>query len=87
MLTGGFNADTFVFADSFGTDTITDFAATNDFERIDLSAVTEIVDFADLAANHMLQSGADVVIVDGTGATITLMNVDLSDLGAADFIF
>ena len=85
-LTGGFNADTFVFADGFGTDTITDFAATNDYEKIDLSAVTGIVDYADLLADHMAQSGSDVVITDGSN-TITLQNVDLADLGAADFIF
>ncbi|ORE96929.1 glycerophosphodiester phosphodiesterase family protein [Aurantimonas sp. 22II-16-19i] len=85
-LTGGFNADSFVFADAFGNDTITDFAATNDYEKIDLSAVSGIVDYADLLADHMAQSGSDVVITDGSN-TITLQNVDLADLGATDFIF
>jgi len=51
-----------------------------------LSAVLNIDDFADLLANHMAQSGADVVITDGTNS-LTLDNVNLSDLDANDFIF
>ncbi|MEZ5714939.1 MAG: calcium-binding protein [Paracoccaceae bacterium] len=39
VLTGNFNADQFVFADGHGDDTITDFEATNNAEKIDLSAV------------------------------------------------
>ena len=86
-LIGGFNADTFVFEDGFGNDTIEDFSATNDFEKIDLSAVSEIADLSDLIDNHMSQVGLDVVIDDGLGNTITLLNVTLSNLDSADFIF
>ena len=87
MLEGGVQADQFVFEDGFGNDTITDFASLNNAERIHLTNVTEITDFQDLVDNHMVQDGADVVISDGLGNTITLLGVNLSDLGAADFVF
>jgi hypothetical protein len=86
-LIGGYNADTFIFADGFGQDTIADFEALNPFERIDLSGVTAITNFADLHDNHLFQIGADVVIDTGDGSTITLTGTDLSDLDASDFIF
>lgn len=86
-LTGDENTDTFVFADGFGEDLITDFAALNDAERIDLAGVSAITDFADLLAHHMSQTGADVLIDDGAGNTITLLGVSLGDLQAADFLF
>ncbi|MCQ0988131.1 calcium-binding protein [Jiella marina] len=85
-LNGGLDADTFVFADGFGQDTVTDFEELNDLEKIDLSAVTAITDFADLSANHLTQSGTDAVITDGAN-TITLNNVNIADLDAGDFIF
>jgi Ca2+-binding RTX toxin-like protein len=85
-LTGDFNADTFFFADGFGDDIVTDFDANNDNERIDLHSVTNIVDFADLMANHAAQSGNRVVISDGSDS-ITLLGVQLADLDAIDFIF
>ena len=49
--------------------------------------MTEITDFQDLIDNHMSQVGADVVIADGLGNTITLLGVTLSDLDAVDFVF
>ena len=87
ILTGGFNADVFVFEGAFGNDIITDYAATSDAEDIDLSGVASIVNFTDLLNNHATQVGADVVIDDLLGNTITLQNVDISDLNVADFIF
>lgn len=86
-LTGGNQADEFAFADGWGNDTITDFAATNNAENIILRDVTEITDFDDLLANHMSQVGEDVVISDGLGNTITLLGVSLSDLDVEDFVF
>ncbi|ORE91585.1 calcium-binding protein, partial [Aurantimonas sp. 22II-16-19i] len=85
-LTGDFNADTFVFANGFGKDTITDFDEFNNSEKIDLAGVTEIIDFADLAANHLTQVGANAVITDGVD-TITILNANIADLDANDFIF
>ena len=87
VLQGNFNWDIFVFSDGFGQDVITDFDALNVFEKIDLAGVGSITDFADLAANHMSQVGADVVIDALGGNTITLQGVNLADLGADDFIF
>ena len=87
LLTGNFNADRFVFGEGWGDDTITDFAATVDAEKIDLSGVAAITGFTDLSNNHMSQVGSDVVISDLAGNTITLSGVTLGDLDANDFIF
>ena len=48
LLFGRFNADTFVFTDGHGNDTIGDFASRNNFERIDLSGISAINSLADL---------------------------------------
>lgn len=86
-LWGRFNADTFIFAAGFGRDRVMDFDALNALERIDLSGVTAIADLADLLANHARQAGADVVIDDLAGNTITLVGVKIGDLDATDFLF
>jgi Ca2+-binding RTX toxin-like protein len=91
-LTGNFNADRFVFTDGHGQDTITDFEATNNAEKIDLSAVSAIASLADLnlgsaTTGAATQVGANVVIDTGGGNSITLAGVSLSDLDASDFIF
>ena len=89
-LEGRFNADRFVFSDiasGFGNDTITDFAATNQFERIDLSDIAAITNLNDLLNNHAQQIGADVLITAGAGSTILLEGVDLGQLDSTDFIF
>ncbi len=87
VLIGNYNWDTFFFAGMFGDDVILDFEALNTFEKIDLSAIVSIVDFADLAASHMSQAGSDVLIDDLGGNTITLRNVSLADLDATNFLF
>ena len=83
--TGGAGSDTFIW--NGGADIIVDFAATNDAEQIDISAMGTISDFADLSGNHASQSGADVLIDAGSGNTLTLENVSLAALDTADFIF
>ena len=90
LMAGAFNADIFVFADfggGFGADTISDFEATNVFERIDLRLVSSIRDLDDLLTNHVQQVGSDVLIDAGGGNTILLQNVDRNDLDQTDFIF
>ena len=82
---GGAGDDTFVF--SGDQDTLLGFEATNTAERIDLSGVGAITDFADLAANHMSQVGGNVVISDGLGNQLTLDSIALNTLDAGDFIF
>ncbi len=84
-LSGGADSDTFVF--SVGQDVVQDFAVAGASDQVDLSAVTSITDFADLSASHLSQSGADAVIDDLGGNTMTLLNVDINDLLASDFIF
>ena len=87
ILEGGFNADTFIFRPRFGNDTIRDFEASNDAEKIDLSAIETISSFDDLLSLHISQVNKNVVIDDGNGSTITLIDVDLVDLGETDFRF
>ena len=87
LITGGGNWDVFVFDGDFGNDRITDFNVANAYEHIDLSGVGAITAFADLLANHADQVGADTVINDGLGNTITLSGVSLSALTADDFVF
>ncbi|WP_299723395.1 calcium-binding protein [uncultured Tateyamaria sp.] len=92
LLFGRFNADVFVFADGHGQDTIGDFAARNDFERIDLrdvSAISELndLDLSSSTTGAATQSGSDVLIATGDSNWIVLSDTNLSDLDANDFIF
>ncbi len=86
-LTGDGGSDRFVFSGAFGIDRITDFDAVDNAEKIDLAAVAAITDYTDLENNHMAQVGADVVISDGLGNTITLVGVSLAALDQNDFAF
>lgn len=85
-LTGGGNADIFVFATGDGQDVIFDFDVLSTLEKLDLSALALVVDYADLTANHMVQAGADVLISAGADQ-IRLIDVNLADLDGTDFIF
>ncbi|MEB8388977.1 calcium-binding protein [Rhodobacteraceae bacterium KMM 6894] len=87
VMTGDFNADIFVFANGHGRDRIDDFEATNNFEKIDLSAITAITGMSDLISNHLIQSRSNIVIDTGSGGLITLSNVSADDLDENDFIF
>ncbi len=80
-LRGGGDGDTFVFSD--GVDQVADFGAS---DQIDLSSVAAITDFTDLQATH-LSGGANAVISDGLGNTLTLLNVAEGSLVEGDFIF
>lgn len=86
-LYGGSGADDFFFRSGQGANVIHDFNATNNAEDIVLTDVTAIRSFYDLSNNHMEQVGADVVIADGAGLTITLRDVNINDLDANDFLF
>ncbi|MGV6848136.1 MAG: hypothetical protein ACWA5A_07140 [Marinibacterium sp.] len=86
-LSGGGGDDTFVFAGRFGADAITDFDALRNGEKIDLSGVAAIKSWKDLSRNHLSDAGADVIIDDLNGNTITLENMSLADLNAGDFLF
>ena len=87
IMNGGNGDDVFVFSNEFGHDVIEDFEANNSSEKIDLSDVSSITNYADLSANHLTQSGSNVIIDAGGGNTIELSGVNLGDLGSDDFIF
>ena len=90
-LTGAAGNDTFVFTDSWGIDTIVDFDV-SDLERIDLSALSNITDFADLVANHARETAGVLEFFDGANI-IRLSGHTLAELGTglaiseADFVF
>ena len=86
LLIGGGGLDRFVFDDFSNSDRIRDFNANNNREKIDLRDVTAITDFADLKANHMTQTGADVLISAGA-VTILVEDTLLGDMNKGDFLF
>ena len=91
QLTGGAGSDRFVFGPTAGANVkITDFQAHGSGPDADLIVLKGFADhsFAQaLADQHIMQSGADVVISDGVGPVITLQNTLISSLHAGDFLF
>lgn len=85
-LWGGPGADVFVFAPGSGMDVIRDFDPGLAGEVIDLTAIANLHGFADLAP-YCVQSGLDVLITLDPSATLRLIGVNLSALGADDFLF
>ena len=95
-ITGGGGNDTFVFAPSFGKDTVTDFAINGD--HIDIQALSNTAPFTDdnsfatwLSAHGSTPSGSGDTLLDldlnnsGT-ETILLKNIALANLHYTDFI-
>ncbi|WP_137700889.1 calcium-binding protein [Marimonas lutisalis] len=85
-LSGDAGADLFVFADGHGHDVLQDFEPDIPGERIDLSGVTGIGEFADVIATAS-QEGAHLRIVTGPGSSILLEWLALDDLAPTDFVF
>ncbi|MCJ9700535.1 beta strand repeat-containing protein, partial [Bradyrhizobium sp. SHOUNA76] len=83
-LNGGTGADIFVYATGGGADVIGDFLQA-DADKIDLTGVPGVSTLADIQA-LATQQGSNTVIDFGNGSTLTLLNVTLSTLTAADFI-
>ncbi|MGL9621324.1 VCBS domain-containing protein [Bradyrhizobium sp. U531] len=83
-LNGGTGADTFIYAVGGGADTIVDFLHA-DADKIDLTGVPGVSSLADIQA-LATQQGSNTVIDFGNGDTLTLLNVTLSNLTAADFV-
>jgi len=82
VLVGGNAADRFVFTDTSGFDTITDFGNGNDV--IDLSA-TDFEDFDDL---NLVESGGSVFIFINENSSVELTNIEhIEELSADDFVF
>lgn len=87
LLIGGGSADTFAFGAQFGHDIIAEFAATggaHDF--ISFAGSPTLTDFTAVMANAV-QVGANVLITQDAGNTLTLNNVTRGNLTAADFKF
>ena len=86
LLAGGNGADSFVFDKGFGKDRVTDFTAgaSSSHDVIDFDHAV----FADFNAVKaaITQVGADAVISAGADS-VTLTNVSVANLIAADFLF
>ncbi len=82
-LTGGLNADVFVFGpvDAPSNDTVSDFS--NGEDLFDVSAFG-FTDFGDIG---VAQQGNDTLVTFAAQNTVTLANVDAGDIDAGDFLF
>jgi Ca2+-binding RTX toxin-like protein len=90
-LVGGGENDTFLFTSGEGGhDVIQGFQAHGASQQGDIVALAAFADhsFDQLVANnHIVQSGADVVVSDGTSVVATLQHIVLASLHANDFAF
>ena len=86
-LEGGANADSFAFKAKYDKDVVLDFEIGDviTHDTLVLSGLAKIDDYADLVANHMTQSGKNVVIDAGFGDILTIKNVKLDDLESFHF--
>ena len=85
ILIGGTEADIFVFTDGTWADRITDFS-TQEGDRIMFSEVTTLTSFADAAA-AATQTADGLLIATGSGGSVLLDGLLLTDLDVNDFIF
>jgi Ca2+-binding RTX toxin-like protein len=87
LLKGGDGSDAFIFSKGYGHDAIQDFVASGEtHDAVNLSGFADMDSFKELKG-HMKAAGEDVVITMSKGDTLTIMNVDLKDLHATDFLF
>jgi VCBS repeat-containing protein len=87
-LTGLGGSDTFVFSRGYGKDVITDFDFKGaDHDTLDLRKLVGVDSFKDLMAHHIEKSGAGVLITGDHGDQVTLSQVKIGNLAAADFLF
>lgn len=87
LLWGQNGADIFKFGNKNGMDDIKDFSFA-DGDRIDLSGVTAIADYADLINNHLFRYQGDAYIRVSKEHDILVIGVDAADLmSQGNFIF
>ena len=86
LLYGNFNADRFVFEAGHGNDTIGDFIADNAFELMDFSNFAGFDSLSDILGVAQ-QVGNNVILNTGPDSSILLLNLQVSDLNADDFLF
>jgi glycosyl hydrolase family 113 len=87
-ITGNGQNETFVFKPGFGHDTINDFvpnAETNTNHDTIAFAAGTFADFNDLM-HHAAQVGANTVITDAVGDSLTLHHVEMAHLTVHDFL-
>ncbi|KJS41360.1 MAG: hypothetical protein VR70_04940, partial [Rhodospirillaceae bacterium BRH_c57] len=84
LLTGGADGDTFVIQKGMGNDTITDFYPQWS-DAIQLSSFG-FTSFSQVSS-RMSQKDADTVIDLGNGQTLTVQNVNSTDMTASEFTF
>ena len=82
-LTGGAGNDTFLFIESSGNDTITDFDIDDDL--IDLSMIQEAIAFSELTITDLSDNSGVTITHSALGGTITLTGVTKSQLTASQF--
>jgi Ca2+-binding RTX toxin-like protein len=88
ILTGGKGADHFIFGKSYGKDSISDFEASGSkHDVIDLSNAAGISSYIDLIKHHMSDAGNHVLITATDGSTLKILNVEMTNLAEADFLF
>jgi hypothetical protein len=86
LIVGGANRDTLVFHRQDGRDRVEGFnTAGPNAAYIDILALSDILSFADMKANHMTVSGADTVIR-ANGTVIVFENTAPADLARSDFL-
>jgi hypothetical protein len=87
LLMGQGGSDTFSFLANFANDVISDFAVSGTgHDVINFRGNAVLSTFASVRS-HAVQSGSSVVISQDASNTLTLKNVNLSSLNAADFLF
>ncbi|MFC5069097.1 glycerophosphodiester phosphodiesterase family protein [Flaviflagellibacter deserti] len=86
LLKGGSGGDTFVFAQGFGHDVISDFATSGASADVLEFSIDIFADFAAAMASAV-QVGSDVVFTIDEDTTLTLDHTKLATLGADDFRF
>lgn len=86
-LWGDRGADKFIFKGKFGNDKIKDFETDNKGEKIVLKKIGAIESFDDLMNNHISDVNGSAVIEDGSGNSITIDGITMSELAANDFLF
>lgn len=82
ILRGGRGGDTFVFSE--GKDRLKGFGRKDD---VDLSGARGIDSFTDLISDHVVERKGNLVIKDDAGDRLILVDTDLDQLSANDFIF
>jgi hypothetical protein len=82
ILNGGPGADTFVFLQNFGANTVNSFTPSVDALEFSQSIFTD----AATLLGHAQQVGTDVVITQDAQDVVTLHNVQLANLHATDFL-